>query len=87
MVFSYLYKKLEIWYDVGNLFLTLFEVAFIGLLIGLIFEIFDYKIELTLAMVAIALMGNLTEIYHGLIKLVYLKIRKKCVPLSEKQNL
>jgi CHASE2 domain-containing sensor protein len=79
VLFSYIFLKLEIWYDGASFFLTLIEMAVIISIVLLIFEKYLYKIDISLATFALFLTGNMIEIYHGFVKKIYYVLKEKFV--------
>lgn len=78
-LFSYLFIRLEMWYDGATFFLTLFEIMILIIIVLFIFDLYNYRVDITLPSIALFLTGNLIEIYYGLIKPLYSKIVKKIV--------
>lgn len=78
-LFSYLFIRLEMWYDGATFFLTLFEIMLLIIVVLFIFDRYNYRVDITLPSIALALTGNLIEIYYGLIKPLYGKLVKKIV--------
>ncbi len=78
-LFSYLFIRLEMWYDGATFFLTLFEIMILIIVVLFIFDHYNYRVDITLPSIALALTGNLIEIYYGLIKPLYGKLVKKIV--------
>ena len=79
-LFSYLFIKLEMWYDGATFFLTLFEIMILIIVVLFIFDRYNYRVNITLPSIALFLTGNLIEIYYGLVKPLSSKIVKKIVP-------
>jgi CHASE2 domain-containing sensor protein len=80
---NFLYHKLKVWYDGFSNVIVLIEA---GALLGLVLYVFNnynYKFDVTLAVVALFLTGNFVEIYHGIIKLGYEKLQTKVIDLRK----
>ena len=75
--FSYLYYRTEVWYDGLSLLLTLAEILVLMIVVLLVFNWYNYKIDITLASVALFLTGNLIEIHYGIVKPSLSKIAEK----------
>ena len=78
-LFSYLFIKLEMYYDGATFFLTIIEIMLLIIVVLFIFDRYNYRVDITLPSIALALTGNLIEIYYGLIKPLYNKIVNKIV--------
>lgn len=67
-LFSWIYKKIPVWYDGSTKLLQLLEIM--GLIFGMIYLLdkFSYKLELSIALFAVALAGDALEIYYGVVK-------------------
>jgi len=78
-LFSFLFIRLEMWYDGATFFLTIFEVMLLIIVVLFIFDRYNYRVDITLPSIALFLTGNLIEIYYGLIKPLYSKIVNKIV--------
>jgi len=66
--FSYVYRYHPKWYDGVTKLTQLIEVLLIVTLNIKVLEIFNYKLELTIAMIAIALAGDSLEVYYSVVK-------------------
>ncbi|MCS6823100.1 MAG: CHASE2 domain-containing protein [Cytophagaceae bacterium] len=77
MLFSYLYFKLELFWDGVSLVLTLLEVLLLTALNVFIFSQYNYKSDFTLIIVALFLMPNIIELYYALARTSELKLRNK----------
>lgn len=82
--FAYLYFKTEEWYDGLSLMLTLAEILVLMIVVLVLFNWYDYKINITLASVALFLTGNLIEIYFGIVLPTVQKLNKKLPDLKKK---
>ena len=85
LTFSYfrpIYMDYKIWYDGVSKVFALIITLVVIIIIGLIFELYDYKISIPgIYLVGIAISGDYLEIYYGLVKNMfadsYHSIRKK----------
>ncbi len=68
LLFSYIYRKYGVWYDGLTKLIQVFEVGLILFLIINIFSTYSFKMELTYGLVALALAGDLLEVYYGVVK-------------------
>lgn len=87
LLFTYLYFKLELFWDGATLVIMLVQALLFTTIIVYIFDIYDYKLDFTLATVALFLMPNIIELYYGLIKSSELKLRKKFSKNPSKENI
>ncbi len=72
-LFSLIYKKIPKWYDGSTKLIQLVELLFFYFLMLQIFDSFNYYVDLTIALVAIALSGDALEVYYGVIKNTFTK--------------
>ena len=66
--FSWIYRRLSRWYDGLTKVIQLLEVLTLVFVILYILDIFNFKLDLTIAIVAILLCGDLLEVYYGVVK-------------------
>lgn len=72
-LFSLIYKKIPKWYDGSTKLIQLVELLFFYFLMVQIFDSYNYYVDLTIALVAIALSGDALEVYYGVIKNTFTK--------------
>ncbi|MDW3195768.1 MAG: CHASE2 domain-containing protein [Cytophagales bacterium] len=72
-LFSVIYKKIPKWYDGSTKLIQLIELLFFYFLMVQIFDSYNYYVDLTIALVAIALSGDALEVYYGVIKNTFTK--------------
>ncbi|HVD97547.1 MAG TPA: CHASE2 domain-containing protein [Cytophagaceae bacterium] len=87
LFFTYLYFKLELFWDGATLVITIVEALLFTTILVYIFDIYDYKLDFTIATVALFLMPNIIELYYGLIKTSEMKLRKKFNKTPSKDNI
>lgn len=76
-LFSLIYRRIPKWYDGIT---KLFQLMEIGVLVfGIIYvlDFFNYKAEVTVAMAAVALVGDSLEVYYGVVKNAFTKEGRK----------
>ena len=73
-LFTLIYMKKQLWYDGLTKLIQLVEVILILFIIILVFHEYQYKLNLTLGIVAVLLAGDALEVYQGVIKNAYRKI-------------
>ncbi len=66
--FSWIYRRLSRWYDGLTKVIQLLEVLVLVFVILYVLDIFNFKLDLTVAMIAILLTGDLLEVYFGVVK-------------------
>lgn len=76
--FSIIYRRLSRWYDGLTKIVQVIEViVLLGIIIG-VFYFFNYKLNITIGIVAILLSGDSLEAYYGVVKNLFtLEGRKK----------
>lgn len=73
LFFSVIYVKMGAWYDGVTKVIQLIEIIALTLLVIYMFAAYSFKMELAIAFFGIALVGDLLEIYYGVIKNVFSK--------------
>lgn len=76
-LFKIVYGAMPKWYDGITKIFQLFEVLVLASLMIYLLLIFNYKADFTLAMIVIALSGDSLEVYHGVVKNLFSKERRK----------
>ena len=66
--FNIIYHRLPNWYDGITKLLQLAEILILMFLMVMIFDWYNFKLDLTYSLIAIALAGDTLEVYHGVIK-------------------
>lgn len=67
-LFSLVYKKIPKWYDGITKLFQLIEIAILVYMMIYILDVSLYKMELGLALFAVALCGDALEVYYGVVK-------------------
>ena len=75
--FKIIYAALPKWYDGITKVIQLTQVLLITALMVWLFNQFNYKADLTLALIVIALSGDSIEVYHGVVKNLFVKEERK----------
>jgi len=70
-LFSIIYHKMGAWYDGVTKLIQVVEVLLILFFIIYIFSWQSFKLELTVGLFAVALAGDLLEVYYGVIKNIF----------------
>ncbi|MEO9483494.1 MAG: CHASE2 domain-containing protein [Ekhidna sp.] len=76
-LFKIVYAAMPKWYDGITKIFQLFEVLLLSYLMVQLLLSYDYKADFTLAIIVIALSGDSLEVYHGVIKNLFSKERRK----------
>lgn len=76
-LFSLIYRRLPKWYDGITKIFQLIEVAALTLILIYVLDTYNYKMELTLGMIAVALAGDSLEVYYGVVKNMFTKEGRK----------
>ncbi|MFY0601079.1 MAG: CHASE2 domain-containing protein [Cyclobacteriaceae bacterium] len=71
--FKLIYAALPRWYDGITKVIQLIQVILVTGLMVLLFNQFNYKADFALTIIVIALSGDLIEIYHGVVKNLFIK--------------
>jgi len=74
-LFSFINSHLPLWYDGITKLLQLIQLILYTVLMVMIFHWFSFKLNVTLTLAAVALVGDVYEIYMSVIKNIYLKIK------------
>lgn len=73
LLFSLIYRNMGAWYDGTTKLIQVIEVLLILFLIIYVFSWKSFKLELTVGLFAVALAGDLLEVYYGVIKNLFSK--------------
>jgi CHASE2 domain-containing sensor protein len=84
-LFSFINTKLPLWYDGITKLLQLIQLILYTILMVLIFHWFSFKLDITLTLIAVALVGDVYEVYMSVIKNIYYKIKGWFV-ITPKEN-
>ena len=76
-LFKIIYGAMPKWYDGITKIFQLFEVMVLASLMIYLLLIFNYKADFSLSMIVIALSGDSLEVYHGVVKNLFSKERRK----------
>jgi CHASE2 domain-containing sensor protein len=74
-LFWLIYHNLPAWYDGITKTLQIIQLLALTVLMVQIFHWFSFKLDITIALAAIAMAGDTFEIFEGVIKQSYLKLR------------
>ena len=76
-LFTWIYRKLPHWYDGLTKSIQLIEALLLLIIIVVVFHLFNYKLNLTLGIIAVLLAGDSLEIYFGVIKNLFSKEQRR----------
>ena len=85
LLFQYLYSKLELFWDGATLLITLVQALLFLTIIVYIFDLYNYKLNFTIATVALFLMPNIIELYYGIIKATVTKVGDKITQRNKRK--
>ena len=77
VVFSMIYYKLDRWYDGITKLIQLIEALILTFIIIIVFHYFNFKLNLTITIIAVLFAGDSLEVYYGVIVNAYEKIEKR----------
>ena len=83
-LFSIVYKRIPKWYDGSTKLFQLLELLVFYFLMIQIFDKYSYYMDLSLALIAIALSGDALEVYYGVIKNVFTKEGRRALFRADK---
>jgi CHASE2 domain-containing sensor protein len=82
VLFSIVYHKIDNWYDGVTKLIQLMEALILTFVIILVFHYFDFKLNLTLTIIAVLFAGDTLEVYYGVIVNTWERIEKKWLTKS-----
>jgi CHASE2 domain-containing sensor protein len=77
VIFSMIYYKLDRWYDGITKLIQLVEALILTFIIIIVFHYFNFKLNLTVTIIAVLFAGDSLEVYYGVIVNAYEKIEKR----------
>jgi hypothetical protein len=84
LLFSLIYRKMGAWYDGLTKLIQVVEVMVILFVIIQLFASFSFKLELSIGLFAVALAGDLLEVYYGIIRNVAYKLQDRATSRRNK---
>jgi len=81
-LFSWLHLNTAEWWDGISMIIALIGVLLLSMVTLAIFNLYNYKFDITLMSVALLLSANLIELYWGIIKPLYNRTKEKNVSLQ-----
>ena len=82
VVFSMIYHKLDRWYDGITKLIQLVEALILTFVIVAVFHYFNFKLNLTLTIIAVLFAGDSLEVYYGVIVNTWERIENKWLTKS-----
>lgn len=76
-LFKIVYASMPRWYDGITKLLQLLQLALLSFLMIWVFYYFNYKMDITLTLIVIALSGDAIEVYHGVVKNLFSREQRK----------
>ncbi len=77
VVFSIIYRRMGVWYDGLTKLIQVFEVMIILFIIIQLFAAQSFKLELSVGLFAVALAGDLLEVYYGVVRNSFISLWDK----------
>jgi hypothetical protein len=74
-LFMIIYHRLPDWYDGITKLLQVIELGLFSMLMVFIFHWYNYKLDVTITLAVIALAGDTLEVYEGVIKNTYERVK------------
>lgn len=74
-LFSLIYHRLAEWYDGITKVIQVLELLLLTVLMVLIFHWYSFKFDITITLAAVALVGDTFEVFEGVVKNLFRKIR------------
>ncbi len=68
IVFAYIFERFPIWFDTVSIGIQLIQLLFFLLLVPHVFAWFTFKLDITIALLALAMAGPCFEIYISILK-------------------
>ncbi len=72
-LFSIIYKRIPKWYDGSTKVFQLLELMVLYFVMLQVFDSYNYYVDLTFGLIAVALSGDALEVYYGVIKNTFTK--------------
>lgn len=85
-LFYLIHHRLSVWFDALSISLQLIQLIFFVVLIPYVFYWFDFKLEITAALAALALAGPCFEVYMSLLKIFLRRFRARRWITKSKQD-
>jgi hypothetical protein len=86
MLFGWITRKIPVWFDSLSLVIQLLQVSLLVFLMIEAFNLFSFKLNLTGALAAIALVGTSFELYTTVIKSIFKYLGEKLPRLTKKRQ-
>lgn len=83
----YIYRNFPLWYDGVTKLVQVIEVGILAFVMVMIFHLHSYKLDLTLSLAAVALVGDGYEVYAGFGKNLYRKLKGQILKIRTKKPL
>ena len=83
-LFSIVYKRIPKWYDGSTKLFQLVELLVFYFMMIQIFDQYSYYMDLSIALIAIALSGDALEVYYGVIKNVFTREGRRSLFRADK---
>ncbi|MEO1049040.1 MAG: CHASE2 domain-containing protein [Bacteroidota bacterium] len=86
LLFSVIYRKLPKWYDGLTKLIQLVEILLMTFLMVMVFDWYDFKLNLSITLVAVALTGDSLEVYFGVVRNLFTQQSRRQLFRFKKNN-
>jgi len=84
-LFYWITRKIPVWFDSLSLVIQVLQVVLLVMIMLVVFDRFNYKLNLTGALAAIALAGTSFEVYNSVIKALFGYLSAKLTRLTKRK--
>jgi CHASE2 domain-containing sensor protein len=84
-LFSLINRKLPLWFDGLTMLVQLVQIVLFSAAMIYFFDLFHFKLNVTLTLAVVALAGTCFELYHNVVKRVALRIKASKL-FTKKEN-
>jgi CHASE2 domain-containing sensor protein len=77
LLFSWIDRKFPDWFDMLTLLAQIIQVLLLTLIMIQLFNLFSFKLNLTVTLAGVALVGTCFELYEKVFKMLFLRLKEK----------
>jgi len=77
LLFTFIYRKMDKWYDGITKLIQLLEAIIFTFIIIIVFHFFNFKLNLTVTIIAVLLAGDALEVFYGVVINLFDKYSRK----------
>src|SRR5690606_16326740 len=74
--FSRIMQRMRAWYDGLTKLIQVIEIFLLTILMVLVFHWFNFKVDMSITLAAIALAGDTLEVYDGVFKNAFVRLKR-----------